>query len=312
MAENEDADDLAITFRSAGKPVRMSSVTKWRRAITLGDLTRETLVEVEAGGRSQGVSPAGAVPALKRLFDEISPRAEADDAALAVQPAPDEPIPPPLATQAVATRTPQPSPPPPPPVSPPSPGPAAVVPPVEKKKSGPGGCLITLGIVLVVAFVAVKSCSHRHPVAPFAEAQTVYVTRQVNLRPEPSSGNTPTGVLDRGAALTGVWNDADKTWFRVTIGDHQGGYVWGMDLAVGARPDLAAAVDAARTTQRAVTEYREPDTSASSEREVAAGETLVVAGRLASGWWEVTNKGRIASTVAGVGYVPPETFDALR
>ncbi len=305
MAENEDADDLAIVFRSAGKPIRMSSAAKWRRAITLGDLTRETPVEVEASGRSLGVRPAGEVPALQRLFDEIAPHAEAD----AAPPAPEEAIPPSVAEPVGAVVAEAVAAPPPPPV-PPHPTPTAPTPPAAARKTGPGGCLATLGVVLVVAFVVAKSCSHRHSAAPTAETQTVYVTRQVNLRPGPSSSDAPTGALDRGTALIGVWNDADKTWFKIAVGDHQGSYVWGMDLADRARPDLPTNVATSQATARAVTEYREADTTSPSERDVAAGETLVVAGKLASGWWEVLNKGKTASAVAGVGYVPPEAFDA--
>jgi MFS family permease len=95
MADTEDADDLAIVFRSAGKLVRMSSQAKWRRAITLGDLTRATPVEVEIGGQSQGVRPAGELAALQPIFNEHSPQPEraptADTSPDAG--APDEPLP---------------------------------------------------------------------------------------------------------------------------------------------------------------------------------------------------------------------------
>ena len=316
MAENDDAEDLAIIFRSAGKPVRMSSATKWRRAITLGDLTRDTPVEIEAGGRSQGVRPAGEVPALRRLFEEIAPTVEADEAAadgedpqsMAGEPAAPEAAPDLAGVAEAPVR--QPPPPSPPPAPPTRPAPPVKPPTASKPKGSPGGCLGVLAVVAIVLFVGIKGCSRRHAATQAADAQTVYVTRQVNLRSEPSSGNAPTGALERGASLVGVWNDTDKTWFKVTAGDHQGSYVWGMDLADRARPDLAIGVETPQTTARAVTEYREPDTTAGTERELAVGESLVTAGKLASGWWEVLNKGKTASAVAGVGYVPPETFDA--
>ena len=91
MANTEDAGDLAIIFRSAGKPVRMSTAGKWRRAITLGDLTRDTPVAVEAGGRALGVRPAGELPELARMFDEIAPRPVLPDVGLA-DPAAIEPM----------------------------------------------------------------------------------------------------------------------------------------------------------------------------------------------------------------------------
>ena len=310
MAENEDADDLAIIFRSAGKPVRMSSAAKWRRAITLGDLTRETPVEVETGGRSLGVRPAGEVAALARLFDEISPQTSAAEPDPAV-----EDVPAPLADAAAPAAAvvgdaayEAPKPPSPPPPFTPRPAPPAPKPPT--KTAQPGGCLGAIAVIIILAVVVARGCSHHHTSTPSADSQTVYVTRQVNLRPQPSSGNSPLGALDRGSALAGIWNDADKTWFKVTTGDYQGDFVWGMDLAGRPRPDLAVTLNAAQVTQRAVTEYREPDSTSPSERDVAAGESLAVVGKLASGWWEVTNKGKIASTVAGVGYAPPETFDA--
>jgi MFS family permease len=89
MAETEDADDLAIVFRSAGKLVRMSSATKWRRAIALGDLTRATPVEVEIGRQAQGVRLAGELAALKPIFNEYSPEPAPAPAETAPDPAPE-------------------------------------------------------------------------------------------------------------------------------------------------------------------------------------------------------------------------------
>jgi uncharacterized membrane protein len=318
MAENEDADDLAIMFRSAGKPVRMSSATKWRRAITLGDLTRDTPVEVVVGGRALGVRPAGEVAALKPLFDEISPLPHGA-AVAAAEPAPEPPDETPEVAEAVAVAEPieataptfaetePPRTPTPPPPVPPT--------PTATKAGGKNnpflGCVGVLAIIVIIAVTAVKSCSHHRPDDVSAEAvQTVYVTRHVNLRPAPSAENPASGALERGAALTGSWSDATKTWFKITAGDHQGSYVWGMDLADRQRPDIATSVGGPQITVGAVTERREPDATSPAERDVAAGESLTVVGKLASGWWEVTNKGKTASTIAGVGYVPAETFEA--
>jgi hypothetical protein len=298
MTENEDADDLAIVFRSAGKPVRMSTPAKWRRAITLGDLTRSTPVEMETGGRSQGVRPAGEVPALRRLFDEISPQAEAEAAVplpQSAQPEAEAPVP---AEAVTATASPR---------STPLPVPPPLAAAATPKKSGRGGCFVVLGVLLVIALVVVRSCFHRHPGRPLGETVTVYVTRPVNLRPGPSSGDAPSALLGRGTALSGVWNDAGKAWFKVTGGGRQG-YVWGMDLADGARPDLAVIVGHPQVVRRSVSEYREPDAGSPRERGLAAGDSVLVAGKLASGWWEVVNKGRTASSVAGVGYAPLEAF----
>jgi uncharacterized membrane protein len=310
MAENEDADDLAIMFRSAGKPVRMSSATKWRRAITLGDLTRDTPVEVVVGGHAQGVRPAGEVAALKALFDEISPLPQS-----AADPAPEPLVETPEVTEAVAEAGPIET------VSPTvaeAEAPRAPPPPAEptqaaaKPKNNPFlGCVGVMAIIAVIAFTAARSCSHHRPDEVAAEVtQTVYVTRHVNLRPAPSAENPASGALERGTALIGVWNDAAKTWFKITSGDHQGGYVWGVNLADRQRPDIALSVGGPRITVGAVTERREPDATSPAERDVVAGESLTVVGKLASGWWEVTNKGKTASTIAGVGYVPAEAFDA--
>jgi hypothetical protein len=73
MTTEAPAHDLAIVLDTAGKPLRLGGAAKWRRAITLRDLQRSTLVGVEIDGVAQGYSRAENVDALRPLFDEFDP-----------------------------------------------------------------------------------------------------------------------------------------------------------------------------------------------------------------------------------------------
>jgi hypothetical protein len=70
---DEPALDLTVVLETAGKSVRMSGSRKWRRAITLRDLQRQTIVGLEVDGVPRGERPAGEIDALRGLFDELDP-----------------------------------------------------------------------------------------------------------------------------------------------------------------------------------------------------------------------------------------------
>jgi hypothetical protein len=293
--------------------------------MTLGDLNRNTIVEVEVGGRSMGLRRAGEVEALRPHFDEVTPlelttpetptsAAEiittshlnesneapasggatiGSDKTTPAEPSPDAQFSPsPIAGSATKSN--------------------ANGGNTPTTSQAPAAAPIIIGMIIVaIVIFTIKSCAdHRKGGSSAGDTQTVYVTRQVNLRPSPSSENTPSGSLDRGVSISGVWNDPSKTWFQITSGDHQGAYVWGMDLANRPRPDLAARIGASQSTIGPSTERHEPDDTAPLERELAAGQNVYVIGRLASGWWEIANKGAAAATIGGVGYLPPAAFEA--
>jgi hypothetical protein len=73
MTADAEVEDVSIILRTSGKSVRLGSADKWRRAISLRDLKRETVVGLDVGGVAMGDHAAGAIQALRPIFDELDP-----------------------------------------------------------------------------------------------------------------------------------------------------------------------------------------------------------------------------------------------
>lgn len=70
-----------------------------------------------------------------------------------------------------------------------------------------------------------------------ALAQTVTITRDVNLRRDPSTGNAPIRVLTPSEpALTLVDPTPERGYYHVRTADGQEGFVWTRNVRVGAPP----------------------------------------------------------------------------
>lgn len=70
MTKADGRTGLSILIPGAGKPARLGSEAKWRRAIELGDLAPDTVVEVTVNGEMRQC-PASEVPELARLFEAV-------------------------------------------------------------------------------------------------------------------------------------------------------------------------------------------------------------------------------------------------
>lgn len=70
-----------------------------------------------------------------------------------------------------------------------------------------------------------------------ATAQTATVTRNVNLRPDPSADNDPIEKLKPPAQVQLVEPDPTAGYYHVTAPDGQNGWVWGRNISI--QPDIA-------------------------------------------------------------------------
>jgi hypothetical protein len=65
-----------------------------------------------------------------------------------------------------------------------------------------------------------------------AAAQTATVTRNVNLRPDPSTDNTPIEKLTPPAQVQLIEPDPTGGYFQVKAADGQTGFVWGKNISI--------------------------------------------------------------------------------
>jgi hypothetical protein len=68
----------------------------------------------------------------------------------------------------------------------------------------------------------------------FAAAQTATVTRNANLRPDPSTDNDPIEKLRPPAQVQLVEPDPTSGYYHVTAPDGQDGWVWGRNISISA------------------------------------------------------------------------------
>src|SRR5215831_9250815 len=66
----------------------------------------------------------------------------------------------------------------------------------------------------------------------FAAAQTATVTRNVNLRPDPSTDNDPITKLTPPAQVQLIEADQTNGFLHVKTGDGQEGWVWAKNVSV--------------------------------------------------------------------------------
>jgi len=70
-----------------------------------------------------------------------------------------------------------------------------------------------------------------------AAAQTAVVTRNVNLRPDPSTNNDPVETLTPGAQLALIDSGPTMGYYHVKAPDGQRGFVWGRNVTI--HPDAS-------------------------------------------------------------------------
>jgi len=242
MSNTNEDSDIAVTFRTDGKSVRLTGLAKWRRAIMLRDLRRTTLVGLEIDGLNQGELVADQVDVLKPLFDEIDPAP--------VQSAPEDP---PISPESGASPEPAdssattpiqdqgeaepaargaqspgsspawvvaaaaPSPPVPLAVKPVAPvravSPAASKPAPEASKASAGAWALVI-VAVICLVLAVRSCNSKphtaapadqppYPITAFASPiQETVLAQRINVHEGPGAEYPKLDPLDGGTAIT--------------------------------------------------------------------------------------------------------------
>lgn len=78
MATDGAGADVVIVLHADGMTRRLGDEAKWRKAITLRHLRRDSTVELEIDGRGTGLQRAADLAVLSPIFDELDPAPPAD------------------------------------------------------------------------------------------------------------------------------------------------------------------------------------------------------------------------------------------
>ena len=304
--ETAKAASLVISIRAQGGSVRLGTVGKWRKAIQIGDLTPDTLVEVDLPNGETETRRAGDLDPLAPLFaaagfqspTEASP--EPDGPLLETPPQPDEPsgpdVSPPAPVDPQPTTAGAPTP-------PPATEAAAATPPPGTESGGfPIKRLLAAGAVAILLFFVIRGCfgaDSGKPAQAVAEIVHVYVRRDVMVLTVPGVANPATDKAFRGAALSGSWvtaGDGQTRWLHISDGAHRGGYAWGKNLSPTSPPPLIEVTAAETVLATGGVLHVEPSSASPVIDTVADGSTVWVVGRM-DGWLEIGLK------QGGVGYL---------
>ena len=241
------AEDGRVSIFVGRRGARTSDTSEWRALIRDERLRRTDTVAVRREGETTWM-PAGEVPELKALFDEVA--VEPTPVAAPPPAAPfEEPIAPPIDAYVLPATYAEDHPAEPHDMTAPpgfgseSATPAVPVTPrpgAEPRKGG--GCATAFWLLLVVVgiivFLAVRSC--QGPTSPYgpvagteAEAATVtrYAARDLNVRDRVSTEATIVGRLRRGEPVVGRWVGRDRDWLEVTEGEFLGRYIYAANLS---------------------------------------------------------------------------------
>ncbi len=95
-----------------------------------------------------------------------------------------------------------------------------------------------LSLIAAVLKPSTRASTDGAPAPQSAQAQavTVYTTREVGVRPAPTTINTVRlALLPRGTRLDGIWvksADGQNDWLKISVGVYAGDYVWGGNLSM--------------------------------------------------------------------------------
>lgn len=326
-----------ISYEVDGFPEFIRSESAARRAIERGLITPDTQVIAYGDNGDRERMRAGDHPLLATLFAPATPPVEPEPVVEPVVDAPPEDAPP---------EVPEPAPVPPPPAPTPEPARRQPVPPVPEiepepveVKPGPSGLSpwwIAVGVVVILFVIWVNSgpdttapstaiaddnATAAVEASPTPEASpevvvTLYATREIAVRAQPSASSAQLVLLPRSTAFTGVLvpsaSGAQYQWLRITEGPHTGSFVSAANLFENAPPalDTSEAGDAYLTED--YTALSRPDAEASARTEAAwrlrNEQQVTLVGTVQPDvfgpvWAEIT-----LPRMAGVGYVP---FDML-
>lgn len=195
-----------FTYDRGGVPVELASESDWRRAVMRGHVGRDTLVTVFAADASPTMLPAGQVPELAALFDEVEqPSLPSSPAATSTVPpapvalraaAPRNDVDPTFAAMAVAGAQPVVAP------SVPVSGSAGRVGDEAGARAGRGPAVIVVSVVLALLTVGVtRSCATR-PAPVEAPSASVNGTLKAPPRPIAAAPATFATSFDCGRATS--------------------------------------------------------------------------------------------------------------
>lgn len=322
-----------ISYEVDGFPEFIRSENAARRAIERGLITPDTQVIAYGDNGDRERMRAADHPLLATLLAPATPPVEAKPEVEPVVDAPPEAAPP---------EVPEPAPVPPPPAPTPEPPRRQPVPPVSEiepqpvqVEPGPPGVSlwwIAAGIVVILFVIWVSSgpdtsapstaiaddnATAEVEASPTPEASpetvvTLYATREIAVRAQPSASSAQLVLLPRATAFTGVLvpstSGAQYQWLRITEGPHTGSFVSAANLFEDAPPEIdTSAAGDAYLTQDYVALSR-PDTEAPARTEAAwrlrNGQQVTLVGTVQPDvfgpvWAEI-----MLPRMAGVGYVP--------